>query len=92
VTEPIEQETVVVPKGDPVYSVWIWRQDSITLMRLRPTLELMVTLSQAPCENLWGSTCLDDAGRGFDTGEGATSYCWPCRLRVLVQRMNGVIR
>jgi hypothetical protein len=89
-SESLEQETVTVPRGDPIFSIWIWRADSITLTRLRPVLEHLASMAEAKCENYFTGSCLDDPGRRFDTGEGATSYCWPCRLKTLVVQLHAV--
>ena len=75
---------VMLPKGDPVYSVWVWRQDSITLARLRPFIEEIVVLADAPCEKHHVGTCLERPAV-----DPAKDYCWPCRLKQLRARMYG---
>lgn len=81
-------ESVTLPAGDPIYSIYIWRQDSVTLARLRPLLEEIVVLADAPCEGPWMSdTCLTVTRKDIrDTQPG---YCWPCRLKQIRARLYG---
>lgn len=79
---------VMLPKGDPVYAVYTWRQDSITLARLRPMIEEIVVMADAPCEGGWMSeTCLTVTRQRVDIRE--ITYCWPCRLKQLRARIYG---
>lgn len=49
-----------IPEGDPVAAIWIWRNDSITLARLRPVLERIAVMAETPCffQDL-GNSCLE---------------------------------
>jgi hypothetical protein len=65
-SEPDVEQVIVVPRSDPVYSVFCWRSDSVTLARLRPVLEELRNLPDQPCRlgHLpyecidWGERCL----------------------------------
>lgn len=57
-----------ITEGDPLYSVWIWRRDSMLLARLRePLIELQV-MAMIPCE--------DPGEEGLNCGA-----CLPCQIR-----------
>ena len=42
-------ETIRVPRTDPLYQAWIWRQDSALLFRLRPILARLEHVQNQPC-------------------------------------------
>lgn len=74
-----ETVTITVPKGDPAYSTYIWRADSITLARMRPALEEFEQLiTKAHCER-------EDLGAEyacFDTPDlPLGEWCFICRFR-----------
>jgi hypothetical protein len=75
-TEPPVPKAVVVPSNDPVYSVYVWRQDSITLARLRPILSQLLAVPDQPC--LLENTC---------TSPGLT--CIPCSIRSIKRQLFG---
>lgn len=79
-----------LPAGDPVYAVYTWRQDSITLLKLRPVIEEIVVLADAPCEGPWMSeTCLTVTRKDIRKDQ---FYCWPCRLKQLRARLYGAVK
>jgi len=45
----VSDETIRVPRSDPLYQAWIWRQDSALLFRLRPILERLRYVPDQPC-------------------------------------------
>lgn len=80
-----EEQRVVLTRGDPVYSIYVWRQDSIALARLRPLIEEIVVLADTTCET-WGpgeSNCLTNTRTKPD------QMCWPCRLKAIRARLYG---
>jgi len=76
VTEPPVNKAVVVPSNDPVYSVYVWRQDSITLARLRPVLAELDAIDNQPCA--FGDGC---------PVSGMT--CMPCAVRRIKTQLFG---
>jgi hypothetical protein len=67
---------VVMPAGDPIYSVWTWRRDSQTLARLRPVLEQLEAIRDEPC--VLGGEC---------SNLGMT--CMPCAVRRIKVELFG---
>ena len=71
-------------EGDPVWTVWTWKQDSLTLGRVRPLLEELSEWSRVPCERYTGGdTCLERR-----VGPLPRVPCWPCRLRDAFARLT----
>jgi hypothetical protein len=69
-SEPDVEQVIVVPRSDPVFSVFVWRSDSVTLARLRPVLEELRNLQDEPCT----------IGDGTPYGCWDTT-CFPCAVR-----------
>jgi hypothetical protein len=71
-------KSINVPTGDPVYSVWIWRQDSMTLARLRPVLAQLRDIPDQSCQ--------------FDKPNGCQPpglSCMACALRHVKEQLFG---
>ena len=73
-SEPDVEQVIVVPRSDPVYSVFVWRSDSVTLARLRPVLNQIRRLPDQPCQ-------IDDTPYSCMELGGAMEMCPPCQLR-----------
>lgn len=71
-------DRVDLPSGDPAWSVLIWRQDSMTLARIRPILERLVALADEPCQVYAPDDCIT---------QGAEPLCLSCRLKALRSSM-----
>jgi hypothetical protein len=69
-------QVIVVPKGDPLYANYIWRQDSITLTKLRPVLAQLQDIPNQPCR--LGTGC---------PPEGLS--CIPCAIRRIKAQLFG---
>lgn len=66
-------QVIVVPRNDPVYSVFCWRDDSITLARLKPVLEELRWIPNQPClMHLEPENCII---------REELSLCVPCAIR-----------
>ena len=66
-------QVIVVPRTDPVFSVFTWRSDSITMARLRPILDQLRDIPEEPCQigsEPYACAALDD-----------DVLCGPCQLR-----------
>lgn len=75
-SEPPVNRVIVVPDSDPVYQAYIWRQDSLTLFRLRPILAQLRDIPDQPCR--LGEGCPD---------VGMT--CIPCAIRKIKTQLFG---
>lgn len=53
-----QDQVIVVPRSDPVFSVFVWRQDSITLARLRPILNRLRDTPNQPCRLYTNGSCI----------------------------------
>ena len=71
-------ESVSVPQGDPVYAVYTWRRDSISLARIRPLIEEVVAMADEPCLRWEPLTCLSKA---------EPKPCVTCRLKLVRARL-----
>lgn len=67
----LKPPTIPLPP-DPMWAVWIWRQDSQLLARMRPILAELVAITEEPC--------LHDAP--------TMQSCVRCRLRELLQPLT----
>jgi hypothetical protein len=75
-----------LPPGDPVWAIYTWRADSITLTRLRPIIEEITVLADEPCLTAVGPyTCLN----ADPNGEPIQPVCLACRLKQLRARLYG---
>lgn len=74
-SEPAPQ-AIVVSTADPVWSVWIWRQDSLTLARLRPVLQQLRSVDDEECR--FGDGC---PVHGMS--------CMPCAIRRIKAELFG---
>lgn len=90
---PDVDQVLVVPRSDPVYSVFLWRQDSITLARLRPVLNQLRYVPDQPCR-------LPGQGVGLHYGpytctnpdpdrQAPDQWCIPCQIRAIKIELFG---
>jgi hypothetical protein len=71
-------ETIRVPREDPIYQTWIWRQDSALLFRLRPILERLQYVANQPCV----------LGETFSCQVNGQT-CSPCAVRQIKTELFG---
>lgn len=77
-TEPEPERVIAVPRTDPIYQAWIWREDSRLLFRLRPILERLRYVQDQPC--VLGETYACQVN-------GLT--CSPCAIRQIRAELFG---
>ena len=86
-SEPVVNKAVVVPSNDPVYAVYVWRQDSITLTRLRPVLAQLEAIPNQPCRVQVGPyTCANADPNGPPP---INQWCIPCAIRKIKADLFG---